>query len=132
MVPRRTAPANCHRWGRAWVCFFSLGCCTARRSLRVLRSCIYMICLDRGLYTGCMYVTIIGETSPCMPSIILDFAAASYLVWVCTQHVEAIAICAIRLECYVLGLYFESKVSVRLARAHSFQPLVPLRLTRTL
>ena len=84
----------------------------ALRPSRVLRSCIiHIICLiSYGiLFTGCMYVTIIGESYPCMRFAILDFTAAPYLVWVCTRYVEAIAICAFRLHYYVLVLYFEAK-----------------------
>ena len=29
---------------------------------------------------ACLYVTISGESSPCMPLVVLDFAAVSYLV----------------------------------------------------
>ena len=91
-----TSTAIRHRLGRACGCFFGAGCCTARRGLRLLRSFIYIICfVYRVLFTGCMYVTIIGESSPCKPFVILDVRAASHLVGVCSRHVEAIAICAI-------------------------------------
>ena len=45
-----------------------------------------------------MYVTIVRESSPCIYFFVTsDFTAASYLARVCSRHVEAIAICAIRL-----------------------------------
>ena len=115
---RRMTPADRHRWGRACVCFFGSDCCTTGLGLRVLRSCIHVICFVYWvLFTGCMYVTIIGESSPCMSLVISGFTAASYLVLVCTRYAKPSQ--SARFDSNIVFWFYISNKSTRETREDS-------------
>ena len=107
---------------RLVICSFGSGC-TARRGLRVPRSCIhlYLFVSSTEFCVGGVHArTDHRRKFPFFMSlVILDFTAASYSgVWVCSRHVEAIAICAIR-PCVTLFWFYTSNLSTHETREDS-------------
>ena len=66
----------------------------------------YLFCLQI-FFTGCMYVTIIDESSPCMPFVILDFTAASCFLYGCGHDTSKPSQSA-RFNCDILFWFYIS------------------------